>query len=127
MADNKDEQASGGAVTTSGSENAKDHAGDIRSARDGAEEGNKFQQAVAAWRTLDLSKLVSTLDVAASELVSHQRDSLLKRKDLAQKTKDFKKLDDAAKLLDIKDLLKSLPSSCPLSPSTQQTKTAQPP
>lgn len=107
MTDNKDEQASGGAVTTSGSENAKDHAGDIRSARDGAEEGNKFQQAVAAWRTLDLSKLVSTLDVAASELVSHQRDSLLKRKDLAQKTKDFKKLDDAAKLLDIKDLLKS--------------------
>lgn len=94
-------------MTTSGSENAKDHAGDIRSARDGAEEGNKFQQAVAAWRTLDLSKLVSTLDVAASELVSHQRDSLLKRKDLAQKTKDFKKLDDAAKLLDIKDLLKS--------------------
>jgi homeobox protein cut-like len=107
MADNKDEQASGGAVTTNGPEDAKDHAGDIRSAREGAEEGNKFQQAVAAWRTLDLSKLVSTLDVAASELVSHQRDSLLKRKDLAQKTKDFKKLDDAAKLLDIKDLLKS--------------------
>jgi homeobox protein cut-like len=107
MADNKDEQATGGAVTTNGSETVKDHAGDIRSAREGAEEGNKFQQAVAAWRTLDLSKLVSTLDVAASELVSHQRDSLLKRKDLAQKTKDFKKLDDAAKLLDIKDLLKS--------------------
>ena len=108
MADNKDGQASGGAATTvNGSENAKDHAGDIRSAREGAEESNKFQQAVAAWRTLDLSKLVSTLDVAASELVSHQRDSLLKRKDLAQKTKDFKKLDDAAKLLDIKDLLKS--------------------
>jgi len=107
MADNKEEQASGGAATTNGSENVKDHAGDIRSAREGAEEGNKFQQAVAAWRTLDLSKLVSTLDVAASELVSHQRDSLLKRKDLAQKTKDFKKLDDAAKLLDIKDLLKS--------------------
>jgi homeobox protein cut-like len=107
MADNKDEQASGGALTTNTPEDVKDHAGDIRSAREGAEEGNKFQQAVAAWRTLDLSKLVSTLDVAASELVSHQRDSLLKRKDLAQKTKDFKKLDDAAKLLDIKDLLKS--------------------
>jgi homeobox protein cut-like len=107
MADNKDEQASGGALTTNTPEDVKGHAGDIRSAREGAEEGNKFQQAVAAWRTLDLSKLVSTLDVAASELVSHQRDSLLKRKDLAQKTKDFKKLDDAAKLLDIKDLLKS--------------------
>lgn len=107
MADNKDEQASGGAPTTAGSEPVKDHAGDIRTAREGAEEGNKFQQAVAAWRTLGLSNLVSTLDVAASELVSHQRDSLLKRKDLAQKTKDFKKLDDAAKLVDIKDLLKS--------------------
>lgn len=107
MAENKDEQASGGAATVNGSETKDDHAGDIRSARDGAGEGNKFQQAVAAWRTLDLSKLVSSLDVAASELVSQQRDSLIKRKDLAQKTKDFKKLDDAAKLLDIKDLLKA--------------------
>lgn len=107
MADINDEQASGGAATANGAEPQKDHASDIRTARDGADEGNKFQQAVAAWRTLDLSKLVSTLDVAASELVSHQRDSLLKRKDLAQKTKDFKKLDDAAKLLDFKDLLKS--------------------
>ena len=104
MADSKDEQASGGAATANGSEN---HASDIRTAKEGADAGNKFQQAVAAWRTLDLSKLVSTLDVAASELVSQQRDSLLKRKDLAQKTKDFKKLDDAAKLVEFKDLLKS--------------------
>jgi homeobox protein cut-like len=107
MADNKDEQAIGGVARANGVEPQNDHAGDIRTAREGADEGNKFQQAVAAWRTLDLSNLVSNLDVAASELVSHQRDSLLKRKDLAQKTKDFKKLDDAAKLLDFKDLLKS--------------------
>jgi homeobox protein cut-like len=107
MADNKDEQAIGGVARANGVEPQNDHAGDIRAAREGADEGNKFQQAVAAWRTLDLSNLVSNLDVAASELVSHQRDSLLKRKDLAQKTKDFKKLDDAAKLLDFKDLLKS--------------------
>lgn len=104
MADTKDEQASGGAATANGSESP---ASDIRTAKEGADAGNKFQQAVAAWRTLDLSKLVSTLDVAASELVSQQRDSLLKRKDLAQKTKDFKKLDDAAKLVEFKDLLKS--------------------
>jgi homeobox protein cut-like len=107
MADNKDEQAIRGVARANGVEPQNDHAGDIRTAREGADEGNKFQQAVAAWRTLDLSNLVSNLDVAASELVSHQRDSLLKRKDLAQKTKDFKKLDDAAKLLDFKDLLKS--------------------
>jgi homeobox protein cut-like len=104
MADSKDEQANGGA---NGTEHQDAHASDVRTAREGADEGNKFQQAVAAWRTLDLSKLVSTLDVAASELVSHQRDSLVKRKDLAQKTKDFKKLDDAAKLVEFKDLLKS--------------------
>ena len=104
MADSKDEQASGGAAAANGSEN---NASDIRTVKEGADAGNKFQQAVAAWRTLDLSKLVSTLDVAASELVSQQRDSLLKRKDLAQKTKDFKKLDDAAKLVEFKDLLKS--------------------
>jgi homeobox protein cut-like len=107
MADSKTEQASGGAATVNGVENNNSHASDIRTAREGADEGNKFQQAVAAWRTLDLSQLVSTLDVAASELVSHQRDSLVKRKDLAQKTKDFKKLDDAAKLVEFKDLLKS--------------------
>jgi homeobox protein cut-like len=107
MADSKTEQASGGAATVNGVENNNSHASDIRTAREGADEGNKFQQAGAAWRTLDLSQLVSTLDVAASELVSHQRDSLVKRKDLAQKTKDFKKLDDAAKLVEFKDLLKS--------------------
>jgi homeobox protein cut-like len=46
------------------------------------------------------------LDVAASEIVTHQRDSLVQRKDLAQKTKDFRKLDDAGKLAEVKGLLK---------------------
>lgn len=40
-------------------------------------------------------------------MVTHQRDSLVQRKDLAQKTKDFRKLEDAAKLGEIKSLLKS--------------------
>lgn len=73
----------------------------------GADEGNKFQQAIAAWRTLDLASLVSSLDTAASELVGHQTDSLVQRKELAQKTKDFRKLEDGAKLGEIKDLLKA--------------------
>lgn len=55
---------------------------------------------------IDLSNLVPTLDVAASDIVSHQRDSLVQRKDLAQKTKDFRKLDDAGKLGEMKGLLK---------------------
>ena len=55
---------------------------------------------------IDLTNLIPTLDTAASDLVAHQRDSLVQRKDLAQKTKDFRKLDDAGKLGEIKALLK---------------------
>lgn len=56
---------------------------------------------------LDLTHLISNLDTAAAELVDHQRDSLVQRKELAQKTKDFRKLDDSAKLSEIKVLLKA--------------------
>lgn len=55
---------------------------------------------------IDLTKLVPELDTTASDIVSHQRESLLSRKDLAQKTKDFRKLDDASKLAEFKSLLK---------------------
>ena len=55
---------------------------------------------------IDLSKLVPELDNTASDIVSHQRDALVQRKDLAQKTKDFRKLDDTAKLGEFKGLLK---------------------
>jgi homeobox protein cut-like len=48
------------------------------------------------------------LDSTASEIVAHQRDALVQRKDLAQKTKDFRKLDDASKLVEYKSLLKGL-------------------
>ncbi|KAI9660494.1 MAG: hypothetical protein M1821_009844 [Bathelium mastoideum] len=74
------------------------------------EQENKFQKAIAAWRTVDLTTLVSTLDQTASELVENQKDSLVQRKDLAQKTKDFRKLDDAEKLQDVKGLLKAYQS-----------------
>lgn len=57
-----------------------------------------------------MTSLVSTLDTAASDLVTHQRDSLVQRKELAQKTKDFRKLDQDAKLAEIKALLKSYQS-----------------
>ncbi|KAL8968712.1 MAG: hypothetical protein Q9197_004735 [Variospora fuerteventurae] len=70
-------------------------------------EENKFQSAISAWRNINLTKLVPELDSTASEIVTHQRDALLSRKDLAQKTKDFRKLDDAAKLAEFKSLLKS--------------------
>ncbi|KAK4138593.1 hypothetical protein BT67DRAFT_413082 [Trichocladium antarcticum] len=68
---------------------------------------NKFQSAISQWRGLDFTTLVSNLDNTASEIVAYQRDSTVQRKDLAQKTKDFRKLDDASKLAEIKGLLKA--------------------
>ncbi|RDW83357.1 hypothetical protein BP5796_04848 [Coleophoma crateriformis] len=68
---------------------------------------NKFQKAISAWRTIDLTSMVSNLDNTASEIVAYQRDSTVQRKDLAQKTKDFRKLDDTGKLGEIKALLKA--------------------
>ncbi|KAK3949329.1 CASP C terminal-domain-containing protein [Pseudoneurospora amorphoporcata] len=68
---------------------------------------NKFQSAISQWRSLDFISLVSNLDNTASEIVTFQRDSTVQRKDLAQKTKDFRKLDDATKLGEIKGLLKA--------------------
>lgn len=55
---------------------------------------------------IDLTTLVSNLDNTASDIVAYQRDSTVQRKDLAQKTKEFRKLDDATKLTEIKGLLK---------------------
>lgn len=53
-----------------------------------------------------MTNLVSNLDNTASEIVAYQRDSTVQRKDLAQKTKDFRKMDDPTKLTEIKSLLK---------------------
>ncbi|KAK0635686.1 CASP C terminal-domain-containing protein [Bombardia bombarda] len=73
----------------------------------GQDSANKFQSAISQWRNLDFTTLVSNLDNTASEIVTYQRDSTVQRKDLAQKTKDFRKLDDASKLGEIKGLLKA--------------------
>lgn len=52
--------------------------------------------------------MIPTLDNTVSEIVQYQRDSTVQRKDLAQKTKDFRKLDDTGKLGEIKTLLKGM-------------------
>lgn len=85
--------------------------------------GNKFQTAIAAWRNIDLTSLIPLLDTAASDIIAHQRDALTQRKDLAQKTKDFRKLDDASKLSDIKGLLKAYQTFIDL--ISNQSKTVQ--
>ncbi|PLB38538.1 CCAAT displacement transcription factor COY1 [Aspergillus candidus] len=74
------------------------------------EGANKFQRAIAAWRGIDLTNTVAKLDGTASDIVAEQRDALVQRKDLAQKTKDFRKLDDSSKLAEYKGLLKAYQS-----------------
>lgn len=69
-----------------------------------------FQKAIAAWRNINLTSLIPDLDNTASEIVTYQRDSTVQRKELAQKTKDFRKLDDASKLVEYKALLKAYQS-----------------
>lgn len=56
---------------------------------------------------IDLTSLLPTLDLTAAEIVTNQRDALVERKELAQKTKDFRKLDDAGKISEHKALLKA--------------------
>ncbi|OQD78736.1 hypothetical protein PENDEC_c001G06206 [Penicillium decumbens] len=75
-----------------------------------SEETNKFQRAIAAWRGIDLTSTIAKLDTTASDIVEQQRDSLVQRKELAQKTKEFKKLEDQAKLSEFKGLLKAYQS-----------------
>ncbi|KAB8237289.1 CCAAT displacement transcription factor COY1 [Aspergillus alliaceus] len=87
-----------------GHEAEKDTTGEL------PEGANKFQRAIAAWRGIDLSNTIAKLDTTASDIVAQQRDALVQRKDLAQKTKDFRKLDDAGKLAEYKGLLKAYQS-----------------
>ncbi|KAK4866480.1 hypothetical protein LT330_008412 [Penicillium expansum] len=86
------------------------------------EETNKFQRAISAWRGIDLTNTLAKLDTTATDLVEQQRDALVQRKDLAQKTKNYKKLDDESKLSEYKTLLKSYQSFIDL--LTNQGKTS---
>ncbi|KAK3057288.1 hypothetical protein LTR09_001470 [Extremus antarcticus] len=106
MADTSDEPPQAGAAAeTKGDSNAPNPTSTTHN--DPPEPSSAFLTAISSWRTLNFPSLLSTLDTTASELVTHQRDALIQRKDLAAKTKDFRKLDDPSKLTEIKDLLKA--------------------
>lgn len=62
--------------------------------------------ALTAWAEIDLPALQRRLDHEALELKEDQKSSLLNRKNLANKTKEFRKLPDEAKLSEVKPLLK---------------------
>ncbi|KAG7665393.1 uncharacterized protein J8A68_001081 [[Candida] subhashii] len=67
---------------------------------------NVFGNALQTWVEIDLPSLQKKLDEQGLQLKEEQKSSLLSRKTLAAKTKEFRKLDDSEKLEQVKSLLK---------------------
>ncbi|KAK0225921.1 CASP C terminal-domain-containing protein [Armillaria fumosa] len=68
---------------------------------------HNFSGALATWRDINLSELQKSLDAQGIELVDNQKESVVGRKALADKTKEFKKIPDEGKLAAFKGLLKA--------------------
>ncbi|KZT26663.1 hypothetical protein NEOLEDRAFT_1090011 [Neolentinus lepideus HHB14362 ss-1] len=68
---------------------------------------DNFSGALAAWKNINFSELQKTLDAQGIELVENQKESIVGRKALADRTKEFKKIPDEEKLTAFKGLLKS--------------------
>ncbi|KAF7428227.1 hypothetical protein PC9H_007448 [Pleurotus ostreatus] len=66
-----------------------------------------FSGALETWKYISLSELQKTLDAQGVELVDQQKESVVGRKALADKTKEFKKLPDSEKTNAFKGLLKA--------------------
>ncbi|KAJ7178378.1 CASP C terminal-domain-containing protein [Mycena crocata] len=69
-----------------------------------------FSGALATWKEINLSELQKTLDAQGIQLVDNQKESVVGRKALADKTKEFKKIPDGEKLEAFKGLLKAYQS-----------------
>lgn len=78
----------------------------IDSNTDQSKASGAFSKALQAWIEIDLPSLQKELDEQALEIKEDQKSSLISRKSLASKTKDFKKLPDEEKLDQFKPLLK---------------------
>ncbi|ANB14407.1 Coy1p [Sugiyamaella lignohabitans] len=67
---------------------------------------NPFEQAIKVWSDIDLSSLQKSLDDEGDQILVNQTTSVKGRKELASRTKSFRKLSDEEKLVEIKSLLK---------------------
>ncbi|KAG1729204.1 CASP C terminal-domain-containing protein [Suillus paluster] len=68
---------------------------------------HNFSGALATWKDIKLQELQKTLDAQGIEIVDNQKESVLGRKQLADRTKEFKKIPDDEKLNSFKGLLKA--------------------
>ncbi|KAF8441612.1 CASP C terminal-domain-containing protein [Boletus edulis BED1] len=70
-------------------------------------EHHNFSGALATWKGINLHELQKTLDAQGIEIVENQKENVLSRKGLAERTKEFKKIPDDEKLNAFKVLLKA--------------------
>ncbi|KAH9047801.1 CASP C terminal-domain-containing protein [Lactarius hengduanensis] len=82
-----------------------------------------FSGALATWKDINLTELQKTLDSQGLELVENQKESVVGRKALADKTKDFKKIPDEEKANAFKGLLKSYQTE--IDTLTKRSKSAE--
>ncbi|KAI0358369.1 hypothetical protein OH77DRAFT_1494092 [Trametes cingulata] len=82
-----------------------------------------FSGALATWKDINLSELQKTLDAQGIELVENQKESVVGRKALADRTKEFKKIPDEEKLTAFKTLLKAYQTE--IDNLTKRAKTAE--
>ncbi|KAI6157475.1 CASP C terminal-domain-containing protein [Pisolithus tinctorius] len=68
---------------------------------------HNFSGALATWKSVNLHELQKTLDAQGIEIVENQKENVLSRKGLAERTKEFKKIPDDEKLNSFKGLLKA--------------------
>ncbi|KAG7700869.1 hypothetical protein KL933_004420 [Ogataea haglerorum] len=80
---------------------------DKTSSIDVASSAGVFEKALNSWAVIDLPSLQKEMDAKGLEIQASQKESLLSRKDLATKTKAFKKLPEEEKLEQINQLVKS--------------------
>ncbi|EJU04049.1 Golgi vesicle transport-related protein [Dacryopinax primogenitus] len=66
-----------------------------------------FSQALATWKEVNLTDLQKALDSQGLEIVENQKESVVGRKFLADKTKEFRRIPDEEKLNEFKVLLKA--------------------
>lgn len=65
-----------------------------------------FEQAIRTWSEIGLTSLQQALDDQGEEILENQKASVASRKELASRTKTFKKLSDEEKIIEVKSLLK---------------------
>ncbi|TRM69395.1 CASP C terminal-domain-containing protein [Schizophyllum amplum] len=85
---------------------------------------HNFSGALTTWRDVNLSDLQKQLDTQGIEIVDNQKESVVGRKALADKTKvEFKRIPDAEKLTAYKGLLKAYQTE--IDSLTKRSKTAE--